>query len=59
MGHEVKNDRNIIFQTPSDLEDAVKSELDWENFVDSEIPFYRNIPELFESIKENTNKILD
>lgn len=59
VGHEVKNDRNIIFQTPSDLEDAVKSELDWENFVDSEIPFYRNIPELFESLKENTNKILD
>ncbi len=59
IGHEVKNDRNIIFKTPSDLEEAIKSELDWDDLVSEHIPFYRNIPELFGSLKNNTSKILN
>lgn len=59
MGHEVKNDRNIIYQTPKDLEEAIKNELNWEALINPEIPFYKNIPELFLSLKDNTNKILN
>ncbi|MGY3713452.1 sensor histidine kinase [Lactococcus petauri] len=59
VGHEVKNDRNIIFQTPSDLEEAIRTELDWDELISQDVPFYRNIPELFNSLKDNTNKILN
>lgn len=57
--HEVRNNRNNISETPSDLKKAIESKLDWNELVYPEIPFYKNIPALFARLKDDTEKILN
>ena len=59
LGHEIRNDRNSISQTPSDLEEAIKKVTDWEELNDEDIPRYRNIPWLLSNLKKDTNRILN
>lgn len=59
LGHEIKNDRNSMGATPNDLEEAIKEIVDWDELNDEDIPFYRNIPKLLDTLKKNTLKILN
>ncbi len=59
LGHEIRNDRNSISQTPIDLEQAIKEITDWEELNDENVPRYKNIPWLLSSLKKDTNRILN
>lgn len=58
VGHEVKNNRNIIYDTPNDLEEELKHRLNWDELIEENVPKYRNIPKLLVDLKDNTDKIL-
>ncbi len=59
LGHEIRNDRNSISATPNDLEEAIKEFMDWDELLDDDIPLYKNIPRLLNSMKANTSRILN
>ncbi|MGK0552621.1 sensor histidine kinase [Enterococcus faecalis] len=59
LGHEIRNDRNSISATPTDLEEAIKEIVDWEELLDEDMPLYKNVPRLLESLKSNTSRILN
>lgn len=59
LGHEIRNDRNSISATPTDLEEAIKEIINWEDLLDEDIPLYKNIPRLLNNLTDNTKKILN